>query len=74
LRLSLVSPAGTEVVLRDVNEDDGDILTATFTATTAPALAAFAGQPATGAWRLRVQDLAAQDQGKLNSWRLLLKP
>jgi M6 family metalloprotease-like protein len=74
VRLSLVSPAGTEVVLRDVNEDDGDVLTATFTATTAPALGALAGQPAAGTWRLRVQDLAAQDQGKLNSWRLLLKP
>jgi subtilisin-like proprotein convertase family protein len=37
------------------------------------ARAAFAGQAVTGTWRQRVSDGAAQDVGKLNSWRLLIK-
>jgi subtilisin-like proprotein convertase family protein len=29
---------------------------------------------AAGTWQLRIVDRAAQDQGKLNSWRLVIKP
>ena len=39
-----------------------------------PALATLAGQPAAGSWRLKLVDLEAQDVGKLNAWRVLVKP
>ena len=29
---------------------------------------------AAGTWQLRIVDRAAQDQGKLNSWRLVINP
>ncbi|HXI23424.1 MAG TPA: M6 family metalloprotease domain-containing protein [Pyrinomonadaceae bacterium] len=74
LRVSLVSPTGTEVLLKDSTGEDADNLVRTFTATNTPGMGALAGQTVTGTWRLRVSDRAAQDVGKLNSWRLLIKP
>jgi M6 family metalloprotease-like protein len=74
LRVSLLSAAGTEVVLHDGVGGSDDNLVRTYTAATTPGLAALVGQPAAGTWRLRVVDRAAQDQGKLNSWRVLIKP
>jgi M6 family metalloprotease-like protein len=74
LRVSLISPAGTEVVLHDGVGGSSDNLVRTFTVATLPALATLAGQPAGGSWRLRVVDRAAQDQGKLNSWRVRIQP
>ena len=75
LRVSLHSPAGTEVVLHDgLPNNSDDNLVRTFTAATTPALSTLAGQPAAGSWRLKVVDRAAQDQGKLISWRVLIKP
>lgn len=74
LRVSLVSPAGTEVVLHHRTGASDDNLVRTYTAANTPALAALAGQPAAGPWRLKVADHEAQDQGKLNSWRVLIKP
>lgn len=74
LRVALVSPAGTEAVLHDGSGGGADNLVKTYAAATTPALAALAGQPAAGAWRLRVLDRAAQDSGKLNGWRVLIKP
>ena len=74
-RVSLHSPAGTEVVLHDgLPNNSDDNLVRTFTAATTPALSTLAGQPAAGSWRLKVVDRAAQDQGKLISWRVLIKP
>jgi M6 family metalloprotease-like protein len=74
LQVSLHSPAGTAVLLHNGTGGSDDNLVRTFTAANTPALAALAGQPAAGSWRLKVVDLAAQDQGKLNSWRVLIKP
>jgi M6 family metalloprotease-like protein len=73
LRVSLQSPAGTEVVLHDGAGGAEHNLARTYTAASTPALATLAGQPAAGAWRLKVVDRVAQDQGKLNGWRLLIK-
>ena len=72
LRVSVVSPSGTEVVLHNRAGASDDSLVRTFTPT--PALATLVGQPATGQWKLKVVDLEKQDVGKLNSWRLLIKP
>ena len=74
LRVSLRSPAGTEVVLHDGAGGSADNLVRTFTAANTPALAALAGQPAAGTWRLKVVDREAQDEGKLNAWKVLIKP
>jgi subtilisin-like proprotein convertase family protein len=62
------------LVLHDATGGQDDNLVRTYTDATTPALAALAGQPATGTWRLRAVDTAAQDQGKLNAWRVLIKP
>jgi M6 family metalloprotease-like protein len=74
LRVSVVSPSGTEIVLHNRAGASDDNLVRTFTSTTTPALATLVGQPATGLWKLKVVDLEKQDVGKLNSWRLVLKP
>ena len=59
LRVSLLSPAGTEVVLHENAGGSADYLVRTFTSTTTPTLSALAGQPAAGAWRLKVMDREA---------------
>ncbi|WP_377154591.1 M6 family metalloprotease domain-containing protein [Roseateles sp. UC29_93] len=73
LEVSLVSPAGTQVPLHARAGGSSHDLAVTYTSATTPALAALAGQPAAGAWKLRVADREAQDVGKLNGWRLTLK-
>jgi subtilisin-like proprotein convertase family protein len=72
--VSLQSPGGTEVVLHDGAPGSDDHLVRIFTAANTPPLSALAGQPAAGTWRLKVVDRAAQDAGKLNAWRVLVKP
>ena len=74
LQVSLVSPAASEVVLHDRVDGSQQNLTRTFTSATTPALAGLAGQPVAGAWRLKISDHEAQDQGKLNFWRVLINP
>jgi M6 family metalloprotease-like protein len=74
LDLRLVSPSGTEVLLQAGQGGDEDNLVRTFTSSTSPGLATLRGQGTAGTWRLRIKDAASQDVGKLNSWRLLLKP
>ncbi len=90
LRLSLESPAGTEVDLInsglcsgnndivvefDQTGSDGNVgatcpMNGLFVVP-AQSLAAFNGQAFQGNWILRVQDVASQDQGTLNSWCLI---
>jgi subtilisin-like proprotein convertase family protein len=74
LRISLRSPAGTEVILHDGVGGSADNLVKTFTTATTAALGNLAGQPISGAWQLSVSDRAGQDTGKLNSWRLVIHP
>jgi len=74
LQVSLVSPAGTAVALHDRAGGSTRDLAKTYTAATTPALATLAGKAAAGTWRLRIVDRAAQDVGKLNSWRVVIKP
>lgn len=74
LRISLFSPAGTEVVLHAGTGGSADDVIATYTASTTPALGELAGQPINGEWRLRVSDHASRDLGKLNNWRLVIRP
>jgi len=73
LKLTLVSPGGTQAVLQDQKGAGERTLTRTFAVADTPALAKLAGQQAQGAWKLKVRDMAARDDGKLKSWRLRLR-
>jgi subtilisin-like proprotein convertase family protein len=66
LKVKLVGPAGTEIVLHDRDGGSADHLKQTF------AVTAFDGQDAAGTWTLLVADEAASDKGTLVSWRLAL--
>jgi M6 family metalloprotease-like protein len=74
LRVSVRSPSGTEAILHDGAGGAADNVVRTYTPTNAPPLAALTGQPAGGTWQLNVVDRAAQDVGKLNAWKVLIKP
>ncbi len=74
LRISLRSPAGTEVILHDETGGSADNLVKTYTAATTVALGNLAGQPINGTWRLSVSDRVGQDVGKLNTWRVVIHP
>jgi len=74
LRIVLRSPAGTEVVLHDRSGRDADDILKTYTPSTTPALGDLAGESIAGDWQLRVSDHAGDDLGKLNRWRLVIRP
>ncbi|MBM3976455.1 MAG: hypothetical protein FJ299_05640 [Planctomycetes bacterium] len=75
LRVSLIAPDGTTVILHSQSGGSADNINTTYDSLTAPAqpLSAFVGKVANGAWRLLVQDLAAQDVGTLTAWSLTMK-
>lgn len=66
LRVTLTSPAGTEVVLHDREGRSADDLNLN------ERLNDFAGELATGLWTLHVSDHARLDTGTLRNWRLEL--
>lgn len=67
LRVVLRSPAGTEEVLHDRTGRDADDLNLGVDVTRI-----FEGETAVGDWQLVVSDHAAQDTGRLLTWRLEL--
>ncbi|HJL14674.1 MAG TPA: proprotein convertase P-domain-containing protein [Sandaracinaceae bacterium LLY-WYZ-13_1] len=67
LRVVLRSPAGTERVLHDRAGGSADDLTIG-----ADLTSVFEGEPAHGAWTLRVSDHARRDTGRIATWRLEL--
>jgi M6 family metalloprotease-like protein len=73
LRISLRSPAGTEVMLHNKSGGSDDNVLQTYTQATTAALGTLAGQPINGTWRLSVSDTEGQDVGKLNSWRVVIQ-
>jgi subtilisin-like proprotein convertase family protein len=72
LRVALVSPQGTRVLLHDRGGGSTDNLIRTWKVSNASGLAPLIGQAAAGTWRLEVADLAAVDVGKLNRRKLTL--
>jgi subtilisin-like proprotein convertase family protein len=74
LQVSLIAPDGTTVLLHNLSGGATANINTEFPDLTAPAqsLSAFTGKTITGAWKLKVADLAAQDVGTLNSWTLSL--
>ncbi|MBV2358066.1 M4 family metallopeptidase [Streptomyces sp. J2-1] len=64
LVIDLVGPSGTSYRLKNASSSDSaDNVQATYTVNAS-------AQTANGTWQLRVQDQAAQDTGKINSWKL----
>ena len=74
LQVSLVPPSGGAIALHDRAGGSTRDLAKTYTAATTPALGTLAGKAAAGTWKLRAVDREAQDQGKLNRWRVVIKP
>ena len=74
LRLSLVSPTGVEVILHNRTGGNADNIVKTYTRATTPEFAMLGGTAIAGNWKLRVSDREAVDVGKLNSWKLTIRP
>lgn len=74
LKVTLQSPKGTSIDLHNRFGAGQDNLIQTYSADTTPDLATLAGDMISGKWSLKVADLAAQDQGKLNRWSLKIVP
>ncbi|MFE6618921.1 S8 family serine peptidase [Streptomyces sp. NPDC057740] len=63
LVIDLVAPDGSTYRLKSSSSDSADNVNTTYTVNAS-------SETANGTWKLRVQDTAAQDTGRLNSWKL----
>jgi subtilisin family serine protease/subtilisin-like proprotein convertase family protein len=70
LRVELVAPDGSAVMLHDRSGGSADDLLASYSPANLPGLKALAGRNLQGTWRLRIKDLAQFDKGELKSWSL----
>jgi subtilisin-like proprotein convertase family protein len=72
LVITLIGPDGTAAILHNRTGAGTDNVVTTYSIATAAAqaLSAFSGKNTAGNWSLKVQDLAAQDVGTLNSWTI----
>ena len=73
LRVSLISPEQTAIVLHDRQGASTDDLVKTYDVHTTPGLAALQGKPMAGEWQLAISDHARKDVGALRRWELILK-
>lgn len=65
VRVILISPSGTELVLPEASDDSGDDLHQTYVLPTE-----YTGEQAYGDWTLRVADVFLPDTGTLDRWTL----
>lgn len=70
LRISLIAPSGTTVVLHNRAGGSANDLQRVFDTVTTPALLALQAESIRGIWTLWIQDLAARDTGVLSRWDL----
>lgn len=72
LEVALIGPDNTTVLLHNLTGAGADNINTTYNITTrsAQALTAFNTKNTSGAWKLRVRDLASADTGTLNSWKV----
>ncbi|MFD4638937.1 S8 family serine peptidase [Lentzea sp. NPDC058436] len=63
LVVDLIAPDGTAYRLKASNNDSADNVVATYTVNAS-------SEVANGTWKLQVQDVARQDTGYINSWKL----
>jgi subtilisin-like proprotein convertase family protein len=70
LRVTLIGPDGTSVVLQNQTGQDEHPINAIYgkTDATAQSLAAFAGKPANGTWTLKVEDLMTGTTGRIKAF------
>jgi subtilisin-like proprotein convertase family protein/subtilisin family serine protease len=73
LRVDLVAPDGSAVVLHNHSGGSSDNLVRTYSVEEVPALRPLIGRPVNGTWKLRVRDTARFDVGRLNEWRLTVR-
>jgi subtilisin-like proprotein convertase family protein len=73
LVVTLIGPDNTSAILHNRTGGSADNVNTTFSIVTAAnqALSVFNGKNTAGAWKLKVQDLAAADVGTLNSWTIV---
>jgi subtilisin-like proprotein convertase family protein len=72
LEVSLIGPDNTTVLLHNLTGGTTDNIQTVYADLTAPAqaLSALTGKSISGAWKLKVRDLASADTGTLNSWEI----
>lgn len=70
LQVSVKSPSGHTVLLHNQQGWDQDDLKITYTLENTPALSTLLGDSVSGSWVLQIKDLARQDTGRLNRWRI----
>jgi subtilisin-like proprotein convertase family protein len=70
LRVDLVAPDNTTVVLHNNTGGSADNLVKTYSTQETPSLRPLLDKPVRGTWQLRVRDTFRLDIGKLNRWRI----
>ncbi|MCI5227411.1 MAG: hypothetical protein D3918_12320 [Candidatus Electrothrix sp. AX2] len=71
LRVDLIAPDGTDVVLHNYTGHSADNLVRNYSPADTPALNSLQNRFIRGTWKLRVVDRARFDVGRLNSWRII---
>ena len=69
LRVDLIAPDGTAVVVHNNTGGSAHDLVRTYSVQDTPALRGFLDKPIQGTWRLQVRDTFRLDVGRLNRWR-----
>ncbi len=74
VRLTLVSPSGTRVILKQTSNDSSDDIVGTYGGNlqSAQPLTAFEGEPARGLWTLEAFDAFSADTGRIAAWALAI--
>ncbi|MEM8898376.1 MAG: M6 family metalloprotease domain-containing protein [Bacteroidota bacterium] len=70
LEVSLIAPDGKTASLHDNTGGSNDDLILTMESGKEEELDTFVGSSMKGTWKLRVKDLASQDTGRINNWKL----
>jgi subtilisin family serine protease len=70
LRVDLIAPDGTGVVLHNNTGNSSNDLVRTYSVLDTPALRPLVNRSIQGTWQLRVRDTFGLDVGRLNGWRI----
>lgn len=74
LVVELIAPQGETVLLHNMIGGSEDNIIKQYSLSNTPQLEALLGVSIQGPWRLRIQDLASADRGKLNRWGMSIVP
>lgn len=70
LRVLLVTPSGSEIILHNFEGHSRDNIKKTFSTSNSKSLEDLVGSNINGEWKMKVKDSVTQDVGTLNSWSL----